>query len=173
MLRCRKHGTMEDLMFFCRTKTFIIDLQTLTDPRIADFLQLGLVSGRLLLPEPPRPSSEADHSTRRAWETIERLRKIPGIKVKLDPELVNQERLVAQLRKLKSVLITNSAELKGACNGLPVVTTQEIYNIFKPAYLPGSTIKVKILKKGKDRNEGIGYLEGGIKVVVENGGNAV
>jgi len=160
-------------MFLGKTKTFIMDLDTLTDPRIADFLELGLVTGRFLLPEPDQSRSATDHSARRAWETIDRLRRIPGVTVKLTPNLRTRDQLVAALRKHKATLITTSAELKAEASGLPAVTPVDIYARFKPAYLPGTTLKVKIVKKGKDRNEGIGYLEGGIKVVVENGGNAV
>jgi uncharacterized protein YacL len=153
-------------MLFGAKKTFVIDYDTLGDPRIAEFLALGLIAGRVLVPEPPQPSDAAnDHAVRRAWETIDRLKGIKDLTVKLDKTLMT--------RKNKATLITTSPELKAACGELPCVTATQIYMLFKPAYLPGTAIKLKIAKKGKEKDEGIGYLEGGIKVVVENAAHLV
>ncbi len=162
-------------MLFRKAKTFIVDFDTLADPRIAQFMALGLVNGTLLVPEPPKPagSDDADHRTRRAWETIEALRKIKGITVKLDRKLLERDTLVAALRRHKATLLTMVPELKAACNGLPVVVLSEIHNLFKPQFLPGAELRVKVAKKGKEKNEGIGYLDGGVKVVIANAGDIV
>ncbi len=162
-------------MFFGKTKTFIMDFETVADPRIARFLELGLVSGRFVVPEPPASgsSAQADHRTRRAWETIERLKRIKGIAVKLNRSLLQRDALIATLRKNKATLITVNPDLASACNGIPVITTIEIYSLFKPQYLPGAELRVRISKRGKEKDEGIGYLEGGVKVVVADGAAAV
>jgi uncharacterized protein YacL len=161
-------------MLFGAKKTYVMDLDTMSDPRIAEFLSLGLVLGQFLLPEPP-PLTDADndHRSRRAQETVDRLKAIKGITVKLDRKLVTREGLLAALRKNKATLITASADLKAAASPLPAVLTLDIYQLFKPTYLPGTELKVRIAKKGKEKNEGIGYLEGGIKVVVEHGASAL
>lgn len=159
-------------MLFRKPRTFVIDLDTLADVRIASFIELGLVSGRLLLPEPEAAGPD-DHRARRARETIERLRRISGITVKLDPALLDRDRLIAAARRHKATLITSSPELKAACTDTPAVTYSDIYNLFKPSYLPGATLRVRIIKKGKEKDEGIGHLEGGVKVVVENAASAI
>ena len=64
-------------------------------------------------------------------------------------------------------------DLKAACGDAPAVTYSDIYNLFKPSYLPGTVLRVRIIKKGKEKDEGIGHLEGGVKVVVENAAAAV
>lgn len=161
-------------MLFGTTKTYVIDYDTLGDARIAGFLGLGLLSGRLLAPEPPQPSSATnDHAVRRAWETINRLKSSKDLKLKLDKALMVRDALLAAQRRNKATLITTSADLKAAAGDMPCVTASQIYAIFKPVYLPGTAIKLKIAKKGKEKDEGIGYLEGGIKVVVADAAHLV
>ena len=162
-------------MLFGNKKTYVIDYETLTDPRIADFVSFGLMQGKLLLPEPEHPSDKGgnDHAKRRAWETIERLKTVPGVTIKLDKTLLKKDALLAAVRKNKATLITGDPELKAAAGAGNAVTTTEIYNLFRPTYLPGTEMKVRIAKKGKEADEGIGYLEGGIKVVVTGASNTV
>jgi len=162
-------------MLFRKARTFVLDFDTLADPRIAQFLGFGLVNGTLFVPEPPKPASaaDADHRTRRAWETIEALRKTKGITVKLDHKLLDREALVAALRRHKATLLTTVSELKTSCNGLPVVVLSEIHNLFKPQFLPGTELRVKVTKKGKEKDEGIGYLDGGVKVVIANAADII
>jgi uncharacterized protein YacL len=162
-------------MLFGPKKSYMLDYDTLSDPRIAEFLSYGLVTGRFVVPEPPAMSNDesADHCGRRAWEAIERMKKIRDITVKLDKNLMKRDQFLSALRRSKATLITTSPELKAAAAPLPAITTIEIYNLFRPAYLPGTELKVRVAKKGKEKNEGIGYLEGGIKVVVDNAAGAV
>ncbi|MEO0068076.1 MAG: TRAM domain-containing protein [candidate division WOR-3 bacterium] len=158
-------------MLFPRQKTFILDIDTLADPRVVQFLSLGLVNGRLILPQPTH--AELDYVVQRAKENLNRVKQIPGLKVKLCPEIKTVEDMLRLAKKYRATIITIRPEVKAAADGLPVITTREICELFRPSYLPGTVIRVKVSKRGKERNEGIGYLEGGIKVVVENGGNAV
>ena len=162
-------------MLFGNKKTYVIDYETLTDPRIADFVSFGLMQGKLLLPEPEHPSDKGgnDHAKRRAWENIERLKTVSGVTVKLDKALLEKDALLAAVRKHKATLITGDPELKAAAGAATAITTGEIYNLFRPTYLPGTNLKVRIAKKGKESDEGIGYLEGGIKVVVTGAANVV
>ena len=161
-------------MLFGSKKSYVIDYDTLADQRIADFIALGLVTGRLLLPEPPAtPGENGDHRSRRAVETIEKLKQIDGVTVKLDKKLMQRDELLAAQRRAKATLLTLSPDLKAAAAPAPAVCLLEIYNMFRPNYLPGTELRVRIAKKGKEKNEGIGYLEGGIKVVVDNAASAV
>jgi uncharacterized protein YacL len=158
-------------MLFQKAKIFIIDLDTLSDPRIIKFFQLGLLNGKLLLPE-PISTRESDYAIQRAKEHIEQLKLIRGLKLKIIPmPTLNDVLKIAN--KYRAILLTIHSELKTSTNIHPVITTAELFELFRPSYLPGTILKVKITKRGKERNEGIGYLDGGIKVVVENGGNAV
>jgi uncharacterized protein YacL len=158
-------------MLFSRPRNFVIDLETVADPRVVRFLEFGLVAGRFTVPEPPAraESEEAKHLADRAREGIERLRKIKGVTVRLDPGLADRDRLAAALRKHKATLITANPGYRAAFEGLPVVTTTDIYELFKPVHLSGNQVLVRVSKRGKEKDEGIGFLEGGVKVVVEGG----
>lgn len=159
-------------MLFSKPKNFIIDVDTLSDPRIVKFFQFGIVTGNLLIPEPEKQTDGSAYSVQRAREHLEQLKRIPNLKLKLLP-IKTLDELIKTAQKYRATLITIRSDLKKAADGFPVITAAELYELFRPSYLPGTVLKVKISKRGKDRNEGIGYLEGGIKVVVENGGNAV
>lgn len=159
-------------MFFFRRKKVVIDYDTLSDSRIAEFFELGLVNAKLILPKPPAPT-ESDHRARRAWETIGRLRRVKGVSVKLDEALLDNSRLAEVAKRQKAMLLTANGALAAESSGLSVVTTAAIYQLFRPIYLPGSELRVRISKKGKDKNEGIAYLEGGVKVVVEDAADAI
>ncbi len=161
------------MFFWKKPKTFIIDLDTLSDPRILKFLQLGILNGKLLIPKPEKRHAENNYAIQRAKEHIEQLKKIDGLDIKIIPNILNNQDLLNVARKQRATVITIRPELKTSADGLVVVTTTELFELFRPSYLPGTVIKVKITKRGKERNEGIGYLEGGIKVVIENAGNAV
>jgi uncharacterized protein YacL len=162
-------------MLFRKPKVFVLDLETVADPRIVQFLEFGIVSGKLLLPEPPKsdPSPEEGHLADRAREHIDRLRHVKGLSIKLDSKLLGRDALIEALRKNKATLITVNEDLRSACDGMAVVSAREVYNLFKPQHLPGNTLRVRIAKRGKEKNEGIGYLENGVKVVVENGADAI
>ncbi len=159
-------------MFFIRRKKVVVDYDTLSDSRIAGFFELGLINAKLILPKPPVPT-ESDHRARRAWETIERLRRIKGVSVKLDGSLLDSSRLVDVAKRQKATLLTANSALGAETKDLRVVTTTAIYQLFRPTYLPGTELRVRISKKGKDKNEGIAYLEGGVKVVVEDAADAI
>ncbi len=161
-------------MLLWKTATYVLDLDTLADPRVTRFIELGLLHGRLLVPEPPSGTdTEEDHRSSRAQEAIDRLKKVKGVTVRVDRKLADRDALLAAVRRNRATLLTVSQDLKAACNGLPAVTTGEIYRLFKPLYLPGTVLSVRVSKRGKEKDEGIGYLDGGVKIVVADGARAI
>lgn len=160
-------------MLFRRDKVFILDFATLADGRIANLLQFGLINGKFLLADPNIPTrktdSGANHFVRRAEDCIAQLKKIKGIKIKTLKGLNDPKNLSAIAKQQRATVITVNPELKQILPQIPVVVLNELHESLKPAYLPGSEIMVKVLKKGKTADEGIGYLDGGIKVVIDGG----
>lgn len=158
-------------MLFRKTPVFAMDLETAADLRVTRFLEFGLVYGRLILPEPPAQSAdeEARHVADRARETIARLKKVKSLQVRTDPRLIDRETLLAEARRAKATLLTARPDLKAAVNGLNVVAINEIYELFRPAVAAGNVIRLRLTKRGKEKDEAIGYLDGGIKVVIEDG----
>lgn len=170
-------------MFFVRPKTFVLDRDTLADPKIVQFFTLGIVTGQILVPEiAPQPQGrragrtpgeENDLVALRARENLERLKKVKGLKIKTCPGIKNITDLIQTARAKKATILTIRPDVKSAANGVTVISAAELFSLFRPSYLPGTVLRIKITKKGKERNEGIGYLEGGVKVVVENCGQDI
>ena len=170
-------------MLFKRDRVFILDFYTLADGRIANLLQFGLIQGKFLLADPSVWVAKAEdqtttkddtvHLIKRAEDCIARLKKIRGVKVKTLKGLNDPKHLPNIAKQNKAVVLTINPELKKNLPNIPVILLNELYDSLKPAYLPGSEIIVKILKKGKAQAEGIGYLNGGVKVVVDGGARYV
>ncbi len=154
-------------MLFRKEKIFVIDPATVLDGRICDFLALGLVSGKFLVVEPPLTEKE-EWVVREAKENLERLKGLLGKNMTVIKGIKDNEGVIRLVKEKRASLLTANEGLTLDKN-LPVVTLQMIFDTLKPSYLPGSLINVKIVKKGKDADEGIGYLEGGVKVIVDGG----
>jgi uncharacterized protein YacL len=170
-------------VLFRRDRTYILDFSTLADERIANLLQFGLIQGKFLAADPSswevkteqksKEKSETTHLVKRAEDCIARLKKIKGIKVKTLKGLNDPKNFLGIARQNKASVLTVNPELKKTLTNIPVVLLNELYDSLKPAYLPGSEIIVKVLKKGKTPDEGIGYMDGGVKVVIDNGAQYV
>lgn len=170
-------------MLFKRDRVYILDFYTLADSRIANLLQFGLIQGKFLLADPSVWVAKSDdktttkddtvHLIKRAEDCVARLKKIRGVKVKTLKGLNDPKHLPNIAKQNKAVVLTINPELKKSLPNIPVILLNELYDSLKPAYLPGSEIIVKILKKGKAQAEGIGYLNGGVKVVVDGGARYV
>jgi uncharacterized protein YacL len=160
-----------------------LDFLTLADERIASLLQFGLIHGRFLLADPSTWGGKAEtksdkkkettHLVKRAEDCVTRLKKMKGVKVKTLKGLNDPKNLPNIAKQHKACILTVNPELKQTLPNIPVILLNELYDSLKPAYLPGSEIIVKVLKKGKSADEGIGYLDGGVKVVVDNGAGYV
>lgn len=168
-------------MLFRRERIFILDFFTLADGRIANLLQFGIISGKFLLADPStwqgrvetedksKANGDVSYLIKRAEECVAQLKKIRGIKVKTLKGLNDPKNLTAIAKHHRATVLTVNPELKQSLTNLPVILLNEIYETLKPAYLPGTEVMVRVLKKGKTADEGIGYLEGGIKVVINGG----
>src|SRR5437867_3104089 len=79
-------------------------------------------------------------------------------------------KLIELARSLQGKIVTNDFNLNKVAQlrGVEVLNINELANALKPVYLPGETMKVFILKEGKEFNQGIAYLDDGTMVVVDN-----
>jgi len=174
-------------MFFKRkVKTYLIDEQTLGDGRVVPLIEKQLFQGKFILaPQPvyevtPQNMSNDEIYTKRINENIERIKKIAQtIVVK---KQMNKVDFLKLAKKYNTTIITPSNETKSiltsgvsetTLKAIKFIVLGELYDILKPDYLPGSEFKVTVTKKGKEFDEGIGYLDGGIKVVITGGARAM
>lgn len=109
-------------------------------------------------------------------EVISDLQKDSTIPVRIsdiDVEGVREvdDKLVILARQLKCPILTNDYNLNRVAElqGVPVLNVNELANAVKSVLLPGETLTVNIIQEGKETGQGVGYLDDGTMVVVEDG----
>ena len=112
---------------------------------------------------------------RRGLDILQRIQKMAGITVQFvenDYPAIREVdmKLIELAREFEAKIVTNDFNLNKVAQlrGVEVLNINELANALKPVYLPGETMKVFILKEGKEFNQGIAYLDDGTMVVVDN-----
>jgi len=166
-------------------KTFkILDTSVIIDGRIADIAETGFLDGVLVIPqfvlrELQLVADSADsmkrNRGRRGLDILQRIQKMAHLNVQIVEEDFPQVREVdMKLIELAKVydckVITNDFNLNKVAqlHGVDVLNINELANSLKPIVLPGETMRVFILKEGKEYNQGVAYLDDGTMVVVDN-----
>ena len=120
---------------------------------------------------------------RRGFEILENVKKIKGKSFRLleskdqDQNQTNQEavdrRLIALTKRYQGRLCTVDFNLNKAAtvSGVKVLNVNDLANAVKTTVLPGEPLNIKVVQPGKEVGQGVGYLEDGTMVVVENGRN--
>lgn len=163
----------------------LVDTSAIIDGRIADIARTGFLPGRLLIPrfvldELQYVSDSADNLRRqrgrRGMEVLSELQRDEAIPVTIsdiDVEGVREvdSRLVVLARQLSCPILTNDYNLNRVAElqGVDVLNINELANAVKAILLPGETLNMKIIQEGKEYGQGVGYMEDGTMVVVENG----
>jgi len=167
------------------TRRILVDTSAIIDGRIADIARTGFISGRLLIPrfvlnELQYVSDSADNLRRqrgrRGMEVLADLQKDPRIPVTItdiDVEGVREvdERLIVLARQLSCPILTNDYNLNRVAElqGVSVLNINELANAVKAIMLPGESLEMKVIQEGKEYGQGVGYMEDGTMVVIENG----
>jgi len=167
------------------TRRILVDTSAIIDGRIADIAKTGFIPGRLLIPrfvlnELQYVSDSADNLRRqrgrRGMEVLSELQKgtaVPVTITDIDVEGVREvdERLVVLARQLSCPILTNDYNLNRVAElqGVTVLNINELANAVKAILLPGETLEMKIIQEGKEYGQGVGYMEDGTMVVVEDG----
>jgi uncharacterized protein YacL len=163
----------------------LVDTSTIIDGRIADISQTGFLPGALVVPrfvlEELQHIADSSDSMRRnrgrrGLDVLQRLKAESTVPVEItdeDPEGVPEvdAKLVKLARKWKAAIITNDFNLNRVAElqGVKVLNINELAHAVKPILLPGEEMSVKIMQEGKEIGQGVGYLDDGTMIVVENG----
>ena len=163
----------------------LLDTSTIIDGRIADISQTGFIIGTLVVPrfvlnELQRLADSADtmrrNRGRRGLEILNRLQKDATVPIEIvdtDVEGIADVdgKLVKMARDEHCPIITNDFNLNRVAElqGVKVLNINELANAIKPVLLPGEDIHIKIMQDGKELGQGVGYLDDGTMIVVENG----
>ncbi len=163
----------------------LLDTSTIIDGRIADISQTGFINGVLVVPrfvlnELQRIADSADtmrrNRGRRGLEILNRLQKDATVPIEISDADVEgiadvDGKLVKMARDKHCPIITNDFNLNRVAElqGVKVLNINELANAIKPVLLPGEDIHIKIMQDGKELGQGVGYLDDGTMIVVENG----
>ena len=161
----------------------ILDTSTIIDGRIADICETGFVEGTFIIPQFVLYEIQhiADHQDsvkrtrgRRGLDVLHRLQKQTFVKVKIVdhdfPKLKDVDtKLIALAKRMSGKIITNDYNLNKVAElqGIEVLNMNQLATSLRPTMLPGEQMNVKILKEGKEHGQGIGYLDDGTMVVVD------
>ncbi len=166
-------------------RTILLDTSVIIDGRVADIAKTGFLPGTLLIPRFVLNELQyiADSSDglrrqrgRRGMEVLAELQKLPNILVRIsdiDVEGVREvdDKLIVLGKQLKSPVLTNDYNLNriAELQGVTVLNINELANAVKSVVLPGEFLRINVIQEGKELGQGVGYMDDGTMVVVENG----
>ncbi len=163
----------------------IVDTSTLIDGRIADISQAGFIPGSLIIPRfvldelqhiADSYDSMRRNRGRRGLEILTRLQQESNTPLEisdLDAKDITDvdSKLVKLAKSLGCAIITNDFNLNQVAKiqGVQVLNVNELANAVRPVALPGEEMQVSIIQEGKEFGQGLGFLDDGTMIVVENG----
>jgi uncharacterized protein YacL len=163
----------------------LLDTCTIIDGRILDIVRTGCIDGNMVIPdfvlEELRLIADSQDSLRRAKG--KRGLDILNILQKEFADIVSVEefegiegnqvddKLLKAAKKTNSSVITIDMNLNkvAGVHGVKVLNINDLSNAVKPVALPGDEMTIQVVKDGKEAGQGLGYLEDGTMIVVENG----
>ena len=161
----------------------VLDTSAIIDGRIVDIYKTGWLEGNIVVPdfileEIQILSDNTDPTKRergkRALDLLNKLKEIAKNNFKIMEcdyrNIPTDEKLIKFCKKMEAKLITTDHNLQKVCKlqGIEVLNINELFLSLRPKIHPGDTFKVTIVKPGKEKHQGVGYLEDGTMVVIEN-----
>lgn len=166
-------------------RTILLDTSVIIDGRVADIARTGFLPGTLLIPRFVLNELQyiADSSDglrrqrgRRGMEVLSDLQKQPNVMVRvsdIDVDGIREvdSKLVVLARQMRCPILTNDYNLNRVAElqGVTILNINELANAVKSVVLPGEALRVNIIQEGKEHGQGVGYMDDGTMVVVENG----
>ena len=167
------------------SEMMLLDTSVIIDGRIADVAETGflwaiLAVPRFILNELQYIADSAEvlrrNRGRRGLEILDRLQQIDEVDIVFldqDPAEAQQvdEKLVYLGREMSAAIVTNDYNLNRVAKlqGVRVLNINELANAVKSVVLPGEEMTIHVIQEGKEMNQGVGYLDDGTMVVVEQG----
>jgi uncharacterized protein YacL len=173
-------------------RPLVLDTSVIIDGRIADICDTRIIDTKLIVPRfvLQELQSIADSSDklkrnrgRRGLDMLKRMQNNPKVELQMHEGNLPQfrdvvkvdERLVVLAKALDARVVTNDFNLNkiAQLQGVEVINLNEVANALKSVALPGETMTVRVVKPGDQIGQGVGYLEDGTMVVVEQGRSAI
>ncbi len=168
-------------------KPFVLDTSVVIDGRIADVVETHIMDNQQILPrfmllELQNIADSSDNMRRsrgrRGLDILNRLRSTDGVDLQIydreTPDMEGQPndmKLVLLAKTLEGKVVTGDYNLNKVAklHNVEVINLNDLANALKPVFLPGENFTVKIVKKGEESTQGVGYLDDGTMIVIEGG----
>lgn len=163
----------------------ILDTSVIIDGRIADICETGFLGGDLIIPEfvlkELQMIADSADSTRRSrgrrgLDILNKIQKQSYVNIIIDntdyPSIKEvDQKLINMAKETGNPILTNDFNLNKVAevHSIQVLNVNQLANALKPIVLPGETMKVQIIKEGKEPGQGVAYLDDGTMVVVDHG----
>ncbi len=163
----------------------LLDTSVIIDGRIADISRTGFIGETMVVPrfvlnELQHIADSSDplrrNRGRRGLDMLNKLQKESVVPIRvsdMDVEEVREvdDKLVMLAKRLHCPIVTNDYNLNRVAElqGVPVLSINELTNAVRAIFLPGEDLEIRIIQEGKEPGQGVGYLDDGTMVVVENG----
>jgi len=167
------------------SNVILLDTSVIIDGRIADVSQTGFLAGSLLVPRfilnelqhiADSPDALRRNRGRRGLDILNRLQKESVVPVRVTDMNVEgvreaDDKLVILAKQLRCAILTTDYNLNkvAGIQGVTVLNINDLANAVKAILLPGENLAVKVIQEGKEVGQGVGYLDDGTMVVVEDG----
>jgi uncharacterized protein YacL len=166
-------------------KSVLLDTSVIIDGRVADISRTGFIDGTMMIPKfvlqelqhiADSPDSLRRNRGRRGLEMLNKLQKESIVPIRitdLDVEEVHEvdDKLVRLAKNLHCPIVTNDYNLNRVAElqGIRVLNINELANAVRAVVLPGEGMRVRVVQEGKELGQGVGYLDDGTMVVIDNG----
>jgi len=163
----------------------LVDTSAIIDGRIADIVKTGFIPGKLLVPRfvlaELQNIADSDEAMRRGrgrrgLEMLNMIRQNPAVELDIieeDPKEIKEvdAKLVNLAKTYGTDILTTDYNLNrvATIESVRVLNINELAQAIRPVVIPGEEMIVKVVQMGKEKNQGVGYLEDGTMIVVENG----
>ncbi len=162
----------------------ILDTSVIIDGRISDLCDTAFIEGTLVVPqfvlkELQLVADSADglkrQRGRRGLDILDHLQKSSQVTVMITemdfPDIRDVDsKLIELAKRMDARIVTNDLNLNKVArlHGISVMNINELANALRPVVLPGEQMRVFIIKEGKEKDQGVAYLDDGTMVVVDN-----
>jgi uncharacterized protein YacL len=174
---------------FAKQRKLILDSCALIDGRIVEIVRAGFVADELVIPQfvlnelqllADGNDSHKRERARYGLDIAHELQDSAPMRVTIDRTVLpniptTDDKLVALARQLHAQLYTTDYNLSkvAAVEGVQILNVNELAQALRPITLPGETLTIKVIQKGSNRDQGVGYLDDGTMIVIEGGARYV
>lgn len=157
----------------------LLDTSTLVDGRVLDVAKVGFLAGDFVVPQIVINELHliADNKDplkrgrgRRGLDVLNKLKKHAKVEIFNEPKISADvdKSLISLAKKYKLKLMTLDFNLNKVASvaNVTVLNINELSNALRPVLLPGETLKLKVVEKGKEEDQGVGYLDDGTMIII-------